>query len=113
MTVTRMSILSRPIRSHNPRGDESSEKQYEAELSRLQAKRERYNNTQNFVRQMINPSHLEKIQLQNDMNDARSLQLEEKRLQRRKTDVTVHSESEGVGEKFEAPEAHCHRRTGL
>ena len=64
MPVERTSILKRPIRAPNPLSEESADKQYQAELAKLQAKRDRYQNTQTFLKQMLNPSKPEKREFQ-------------------------------------------------
>ena len=81
----RASILRRPIRSAHPGAGESAEREYQMEQARLQAKRERYQSTQNFVRTMINPSLPEKKMFQAEMSDAMSMQLEERRQKERES----------------------------
>ena len=79
----RASILSRPIRPAHPSSGESAEREYQQEQARLQARRERYNATQDFVRTMMNPSGAEKRSFQAEMSDSMSMQLEERRQRER------------------------------
>ena len=64
MPAARASILQRPLRTPHPSAGESAEREYQEEQARLQAKRERYQETETFVRTMLNPSATERRNFQ-------------------------------------------------
>ena len=64
MPAVRASILQRPIRTPHPSAGESAEREYQEEQAKLQAKRERYQETETFVRTMLNPSVTERRNFQ-------------------------------------------------